>query len=133
MCLVFVSDRGAPAFAKHLVVNRMHPGSGTNVVESPAKCCTHTQTSSILYFISIMVAQYCHQHDVLKVSSDFNLSDCCFGTDIIQKYTKWAQIGVHGLKIEPIFAKFQCESCLVRKKSPKRNKMIRILKYTQKP
>ena len=31
--------------------------------------------------------------------SDFNLSVGCFGTDIFQKYTKWSQIGVHGLTI----------------------------------
>ena len=47
--------------------------------------------------------------------SDFNLSGGCFGTDIIQKCTKWSQIGVHGLKIWPIFAKFQCASFLIRK------------------
>ena len=28
---------------------------------------------------------------------DFSLSGGCFGTDIIQKCTKWSQIGVHGL------------------------------------
>ena len=31
--------------------------------------------------------------------ADFNLSVGCSGTDIIQKCTKWSQIGVHGLKI----------------------------------
>ena len=31
-----------------------------------------------------------------------------FWYDIIQKCTKWCQIGVHGLKIGQIFAKFQC-------------------------
>ena len=43
-------------------------------------------------------------------NSDFNLSGGCFGTDIIQKWTKWFQIGVHGLIVGPIFAKFQCAS-----------------------
>jgi hypothetical protein len=47
--------------------------------------------------------------------SDFNLSGGCFGTDIIQKCTKWSQVGVHGLKIWPIFAKFQCASFSIRK------------------
>ena len=45
--------------------------------------------------------------------SDFSLSGDCFGTDIIQKCTKWFQIGVHGLKIGQIFAKFQCVSFLI--------------------
>ena len=39
--------------------------------------------------------------------TDFSLSGGCFGTDI-QKCTKWSQIGVHGLKVGQIFAKFQC-------------------------
>ena len=43
-------------------------------------------------------------------STDFSLSVGCFSTDIIQKYTKWSQIGVHALKIGQIFAKFQCTS-----------------------
>ncbi len=43
-----------------------------------------------------------------------SLSVGCFGTDIIQKCTKWSQIGVHGLKIGQIFAKFQCASFLIR-------------------
>ena len=51
--------------------------------------------------------------------SDFNLSVGCFGTDIIQKCTKWSQIGVHGLKIWPIFAKFQCASFLIPKNQEK--------------
>ena len=41
-------------------------------------------------------------------SSDFSLSVGCFGTDIIQKSTKWFQIGVHGLKFGQIFTKLQC-------------------------
>ena len=45
--------------------------------------------------------------------SDFHLSGGCFGTDIIQKCTKRFQIGVHGLTIWPIFAKFQCASFLI--------------------
>ena len=45
---------------------------------------------------------------------DFSLSAGCFGTDIIQKCTKWSQIGAHGLKIGQIFAKCQCASFLIR-------------------
>ena len=41
-----------------------------------------------------------------KLVPDFNFSVGCFGTDIIQKCTKWSQIGVHGLKIGQIFANF---------------------------
>ena len=33
-----------------------------------------------------------------------------FWYGLIQKCTKWCQIGVHGLKIGQIFAKFQCAS-----------------------
>jgi hypothetical protein len=43
---------------------------------------------------AILKGQQHHKH-----ISDFNLSVGCFGTDIIQKCTKWSQIGVHGLKI----------------------------------
>ena len=46
-------------------------------------------------------------------TKDFSLSPGCFGTDIIQKCTKWCQMGVHGLKLGQIFAKFRCESFLV--------------------
>ena len=48
--------------------------------------------------------------------TDFNLSEGFFSTDIIPKCMKWYQIGVHGLKIGQIFAKFQCVSFLIRKK-----------------
>ena len=47
--------------------------------------------------------------------TNFNLSGGCFGTDIIQKYTKWSQLGIHGLLFGPIFAKFQCVSFLLKK------------------
>ena len=48
------------------------------------------------------------ENGVPKKDADFSLSGGCFGTDIIQKYTKWFQIGVHRLKIGQIFAKCQC-------------------------
>ena len=49
--------------------------------------------------------------EVIRLNiSDFNLSGGCFGNDIIQKCTKWSQIGVHGLIIGQVFAKFQCAS-----------------------
>ena len=51
----------------------------------------------------------------IHLKPDFSLSPGCFGTDIIQNCTKWSNIGVHGLKIWPIFAKFQCASFLIRK------------------
>ena len=47
--------------------------------------------------------------------ADFNLSGGCFGTDILQKYTKLSKIRVHGPIFGPIFAKFQCASFLLRK------------------
>ena len=53
--------------------------------------------------------------DVEIPLSDFNISGGCFGTDIIPKCTKWSQIGVHGLIIGQIFAKFKCASFLIRK------------------
>ena len=53
--------------------------------------------------------------DIVEQLSDFKLSPGCFGTDIIQKCTKWSQIGVHRLKIWQIFAKFQCVSFSIRK------------------
>ena len=46
--------------------------------------------------------------------ADFNLSAGCFGIDIIPKWTKWSQMGVHGLRIGQIFAKIQCTSFWVR-------------------
>ncbi len=64
--------------------------------------------------------------------ADFNLSPGCFGTDIIQKCTKWSQIGVHGLKIGQIFAKFQCASFLVRKNPETKQNKINKLKYNLK-
>ena len=54
-------------------------------------------------------------------AADFSLSVGCFGTDIIQKCTKWYQIGVYGLNIGQIFAKFQCASFLIRKMLKKNN------------
>ena len=53
--------------------------------------------------------------DVCAKTTDFNLSPGCFGRDIIQKCTKWLQIGVHGLKIGQISAKCRCASFWVRK------------------
>ena len=38
---------------------------------------------------------------------DFNLSDGCSYTDIVQFFTKWSQIGVHRLKLGQIVAKLQ--------------------------
>ena len=68
---------------------------------------------------------------VVSCFSDFNLSGGCFGTDIIQKCTKWSQIGAHGLKIWPIFAKFECVSFLIRENVEKwqygRNKLEKIV------
>ena len=51
----------------------------------------------------------------VSLNADFKLSPGCFGTDIIQKCTKWSQMGVHGLPIGQILAKFQCACFLVRK------------------
>ena len=73
------------------------------------------QTGKVLFKVVVF---NCWSGLVLEPSlkiADFNLSVGCFGTDIIQKCTKWSQIGVHGLKIWPIFAKFQCASFLIRK------------------
>ena len=50
----------------------------------------------------------------MMTPADFSLSPGGFGTDIIQKCTKWCQIGVHGLNIFKFFATFHCVSCLVR-------------------
>ena len=57
-----------------------------------------------------------------SVRSDFNLNPGCFGTDIIQKCTKWYHVGVHGLKIGQMFPTFQCMSYLVRNDAPKTQK-----------
>ena len=65
----------------------------------------------------------------LRYLADFNLSGGCFGIDIIQKCTKWFQIGVHGLEIGQIFAKFQCASFLVRNYTHKIQQTSNILKY----
>ena len=51
--------------------------------------------------------------------SDFNLSGCCFGTEIIQNCTKWLNIGVHGLRLGPIEAEFQGASFLIEKNAEK--------------
>ena len=51
--------------------------------------------------------------------ADFNLSGGCFGTEIIQNYTKWSNIGVHGLSFGPIEAEFQGASFLIRKNAEK--------------
>ena len=47
--------------------------------------------------------------------TDFNLSGGCFGTEIIKNCTKWSNIGVHGLRLGPIKAEFQCASFLIQK------------------
>ena len=74
----------------------------------------HNRVRGIWKHINIFTNIYKYiQTDTQR--TDFNLSVGCFGTDIIQKCTKWSQIGVHGLKIWPIFAKFQCASFLNRK------------------
>ena len=64
--------------------------------------------------------------------TDFNLSEGCFGTDIIRKYKKWSQMGVHGLKIGQAFAKIQCMSSVVRKKHKRTQHMLNILEYDYK-
>ena len=64
--------------------------------------------------------------NVTSNHTDFYLSPGCFGTDIIQKCTKWSQIGIHGLKIRQIFSKCACVSFLVQKK-PKRLKNVSIV------
>ena len=51
-----------------------------------------------------------------SLNPDFISSEGCFGTDIIQKCTKWFQIGVHGLIFWPIIAKCQCARFFMRKK-----------------
>ena len=51
---------------------------------------------------------------ILIICADFNLRGGCFGTEIIQRCTKWSQIEVHGLKIWPIFAKVKCAPFSVR-------------------
>ena len=53
-------------------------------------------------------------------SADFKFSGGCFGTDIIQKCTKWFQIGVHRLICWPIFTKFTFAFFLMRTNMEKR-------------
>ena len=65
----------------------------------------------VLYFFLLLYFWY-----VWSNIADFSLSGVCFGTDIIQKYTKWFQIGVHGLKIGQIFSKLQCALFLIWKR-----------------
>ena len=55
----------------------------------------------------------------LECLSNFNLSEGCFGTDIIQNCTKWSDIIIHGLSFRPIFAKFHCASFLLWKNEEK--------------
>ena len=67
----------------------------------------------------------CGPSDVLIIQyTDSNLSPGCFGTDIIQTWTKWSQMRFHGL-----FAKFQYASFLVRTNQEKTQEMLNILKY----
>ena len=61
-----------------------------------------------------MVDFYIAQMQKSTIFADFNLSVGCFGADIIQKCTKWIQIGVHGLKIVQIFAKIECVCWSIR-------------------
>ena len=59
------------------------------------------------------------------LTSGFNLSGGCFGTDIVQKWTKWSQIGLHGLKFGQIFAKCQCALFLLRQMHKKLKHIFR--------
>ena len=54
------------------------------------------------------------QLDLMLVFARLQLKPGLFWYGIIQKCTKWSQIGVHGLKIGQIFAKLQCASFLIR-------------------
>ena len=51
--------------------------------------------------------------------ADFNLSGGCFGTEIIQNFTKLSNIGVHGLRLGPIEAEFQGASFSIQKNAEK--------------
>ena len=89
----------------HTLVNPFKYGNlfpTLNVVHNE-KLVALCDTISIYWFALV---------DTISHFTDFHLSPGCFGTDIIQKCTKWSQIGVHGLKSGQIFAKFQCASFL---------------------
>ena len=56
----------------------------------------------------------CHFFPFWARALRLQLKRGCSGTDIIQKCTKWSQIGVHGLRIGQISAKFQCAYFLIQ-------------------
>ena len=51
----------------------------------------------------------------MKCYTGFSLNGGCFGTDIIQIFTKWSNVGVHGLSYGPFVTKLHCASFLIRK------------------
>ena len=85
-------------------------------------------TSMASYYKSMCIVNYCvnvlilflFDGTLLRFPSHHSrhcrlqLKRFFFGTDITQKCAKWSQIGVHGLKMWQIFAKFQCASFSIR-------------------
>ena len=82
--------------------------------------CTfrHTQEKQPTQHIlgSLVVYTYClgfFRNTLSKTTCpEFNISEKRCGRDILQKCTKWSQIGLHGLKINQIFD-YQCTYCSV--------------------
>ena len=97
-----------------IFVNSVEPA---NVRPNSAPNQTALSSSWVASILYECLQDFVHKNCYVHVYNftDFNLSGGCFGTDIIQKCTKWSQIGVHGLKICQIFAKFQCASFPIRK------------------
>ena len=99
---------------------------------APGRSLSKQKTQWFLFYLSLSLSIYIYIYKHIHSSpifscpicnmsckqlsyADFSLSPGCFGTNIIQKCTKWFQMGVHGLKIGQISAQFQCVSFCIRK------------------
>ena len=100
--------------------NNLKPWTLYNTMDPPEYVISVT-SRPVEKYKQIMAVESSNKARELRVAygtlliADFNLSGGCFGTDIVQNYTKCSNIEAHGLIFWPIFAKFQCAFCLLRK------------------